>query len=75
MDEYKINHMIVDEHFQGEESVTVEFTYQQNNYSITYNKEDFEVINSWYFKEDQTIPANLSDTIIESIREEIKHMV
>ncbi|MBM7662042.1 hypothetical protein JOC85_002849 [Bacillus mesophilus] len=75
MESFKINHMIIDDEFLGEESVTADFTYNQNQYSVTFKKEDLELINSWYFEENQTIPANLSDTLIESLREEIKNRI
>lgn len=75
MENFEIKHLIVDDEFLDEESVTVDFTYNQNHYSITFKKSDFELVNTWYFKEDQTIPANLSDTLIKSIREEIQNRI
>jgi hypothetical protein len=75
MESFRINHMIVDDEFLGEETVTADFIYNDNKYSITFNKEDFELINSWYFKENHTIPANLSIGLIELIREEIKNRI
>jgi hypothetical protein len=75
MEAFIINHMIIDDEFLGEESVTAEFTYNQNEYSVTFNKADLELINSWYFRDHQTIPANLSDSLIESLREEVKNRI
>jgi hypothetical protein len=75
MESFIINHMIIDDEFLGEESVTADFSYNQNEYSATFKKADLELINSWYFKENQTIPANLSDTLLEWLREEIKHRI
>ncbi|MEH7013320.1 hypothetical protein V7087_21335 [Neobacillus niacini] len=69
---YEITNMIIDDDFDSEEYVTAEFTHDQMNYSITFNKADLEIINSWVFKDGTSLPANLSDTLIESIREDVK---
>ncbi|MFC3882293.1 hypothetical protein ACFOU2_01630 [Bacillus songklensis] len=71
MKPYEIKHMIIDDGFQGEESVTVDFTHNNKDYSITFKKADLEIINTWFFEDDTSIPANLSDNIIESIREDV----
>ncbi|WP_246943157.1 hypothetical protein [Bacillus pinisoli] len=75
MQPFIINHLIADDDFLGEESVTADFTYNENHYSITFKKSDLELVNTWYFKEDQTIPANLSHTLIDAIRDEIKNQL
>ncbi|MFZ3587709.1 hypothetical protein ACOI1C_00235 [Bacillus sp. DJP31] len=67
--------MIVDDGFEGEESVTTEFTSGNKKYSITFNKQDLELKNAWYFKDDTSIPANLPDHIIESIRNDVKERI
>lgn len=69
---YEITNMIIDDDFDSEEYVTAEFTYEQKNYSITFKKADLEIINAWVFKDGTSLPANLSDSIIESIRDDIK---
>lgn len=74
MKPFEINNLIIDD-FEGQESVTADFTYNDKEYSITFNKAEFEVINIWVFKEDTSIPANLSNHIIESIREDIKKRI
>ncbi|MFJ5759016.1 hypothetical protein ACIQAA_07715 [Neobacillus sp. NPDC093182] len=72
---YEITSMIIDDDFDSEEYVTAEFTHNQTNYSITFKKADLEIINSWIYKEGTSLPANLSDTLIESIREEVKKRI
>jgi hypothetical protein len=72
MKSYKINNMIIDDGFAGEESVTADFTYNSNQYSITFNKADLETINAWIFEDEASVPANLSDEMVESIREDVK---
>jgi hypothetical protein len=69
---YEITNMIIDDDFDSEEYVTAEFTHDQMNYSITFKKADLEIMNAWVFKDGTSLPANLSDTMIESIREDVK---
>lgn len=69
---YEITNMIIDDDFDSEEYVTAEFTHDQMNYSITFKKADLEIINSWVFKDGTSLPANLSDTLIDSIKEDVK---
>ncbi|CAH0148191.1 hypothetical protein [Peribacillus simplex] len=75
MKPYEIKNMIIDDEFDGEESVTADFTHNEKDYSITFKKEDLEIINTWVFKDGSSLPANLSGTIIESIREDIKKRI
>ena len=72
MKPYTINNMIIDDEFDGEEYVTADFTHQKQDYSITFKKADLEIMNTWVFKEDKSLPADLSDHMIELIREEVK---
>jgi hypothetical protein len=72
---YEITNMIVDDDFDSEEYVTAEFTHNQTNYSITFKKADLEIINAWIYKDGTSLPANLSDTLIESIREDVKNRI
>jgi hypothetical protein len=72
---YEITNMIIDDDFDSEEYVTAEFTHEQLNYSITFKKADLEIINFWVFKDGTSLPANLSDTLIESIREDVKKRI
>jgi len=64
--------MIIDDEFDGEEYVTADFTHQNQDYSITFKKADLEIMNTWVFKEGMSLPADLSDHMIELIREEVK---
>ncbi|HWO96688.1 MAG TPA: hypothetical protein VNM45_10195 [Bacillus sp. (in: firmicutes)] len=75
MKPYEIKHMIIDDEFHGEESVTANFTHNNKEYSITFEKADLEVINTWVFEKDTSLPANLSASMIESIREEVKKRI
>ena len=75
MKPYQINNMIIDDEFDGEEFVTTDFAYQNKDYSITFKKADLEIMNTWVFKEGTSLPANLSDNIIESIREDVKKRI
>jgi hypothetical protein len=72
---YKITNMIIDDDFDSEEYVTAEFIHDQTNYSITFKKADLEIINAWVYKDGTSLPANLSDTMIESIRDDIKKRI
>jgi len=75
MKQYKMTNMIIDDDFAVEEYVTAEFTHNYNNYSITFKKADLEIINTWVFKDGTSFPADLSDEIIESIREDVKRRI
>ena len=72
MKPYEITNMIIDDDFDSEEYVTAEFTHNQTNYSITFKKADLEIINTWVYKDGTSHPANLSDTLIELIRDDVK---
>lgn len=72
---YEIKHMIIDDGFDGQEAVTTNFTHHNKDYSITFNKSDLEVLNTWVFEEETSLPANLSDNLIESIRDEVKQNI
>jgi hypothetical protein len=67
--------MIIDDNFDGEEYVTADFTHNTKDYSITFKKADLEIINTWVFEDGTSIPANLSENMIESIREDIKKKI
>ena len=75
MKQYEITNMIIDDEFDLEEAVTAAFTYNSKDYSITFNKADMELINNWVFEEETSLPANLSDGLIESLREDIIKMI
>ncbi|MEH7333870.1 hypothetical protein V7161_14595 [Neobacillus drentensis] len=75
MKPYEITNMIIDDDFYNEEFVTAEITYENQVYSITFKKEDLELVNSWVFKEGTSLPANLSDQMIESIREDVSKKI
>lgn len=72
---YEITNMIIDDDFDSEEYVTAEFTHVQNHYSITFKKADLEIINAWVYKDGTSLPANLSDTLIESVRDDVKKRI
>ena len=72
---YEITNMIIDDDFDSEEYVTTEFTHNQMNYSITFKKADLEIMNSWVFMDGTSLPADLSDDLIESIREDVKKRI
>ncbi|QCR33477.1 hypothetical protein [Lysinibacillus sp. SGAir0095] len=75
MKPYEIKNMIIDVELDGEEFVTIDFTYQNKDYSITFKKADLEIINTWLFKDGTSLPANLSDNIIGLIREDVKKRI
>ncbi|MBT2697490.1 hypothetical protein J7E79_08695 [Bacillus sp. ISL-40] len=75
MKPYEIFNMIIDEEAYDQEEVTADFTYEDQDYSITFKKEDFEVVNAWVFKNGTSLPANLSENIIELIREDVKNRI
>lgn len=67
--------MIIDDDFYNEEFVTADFTLENQDYSITFKKADLDVVNAWVFKDGSSLPANLSDQIIEKIREDVKKRI
>ncbi|WP_077212021.1 hypothetical protein [Bacillus dakarensis] len=75
MNSYQLTNMIIDDDFDTEEYVTAEFKHGDENYSITFKKRDLEIINSWIYREGTSFPANLSEELIESIREDVKKRV
>ena len=75
MKSYEISNMIIDDDFAVEEYVTAEFTHNHKEYSITFKKADLEIINAWLFEDGTSIPAHLSEEIIESIREDVKKRI
>lgn len=72
---YEINNMIIDDQFDGEEYITADFLHQNEQYSITFKKADLEIINTWVYKNGTSLPANLSENMIESIREDVKKRI
>ncbi|MDT8861027.1 hypothetical protein N0O92_12360 [Alkalihalobacillus sp. MEB130] len=72
---YEIKNMIIDDGFDGQEYVTADFTQDYKTYSVTFNKSDLEVINSWMFEEETSLPANLPDEVIEQIRTDVKKRI
>ncbi|EFV76785.1 MULTISPECIES: hypothetical protein [Cytobacillus] len=75
MNPYEITSMIIDDEFDGEEYVTTEFLQENNTFSITFKKADLEVINAWVFNDGSSLPANLSEEMIESIRNSVKKRI
>ncbi|WP_226035153.1 hypothetical protein [Aquibacillus saliphilus] len=75
MKSYQIYNMIIDDGFRNEETVTADFTHNNKNFSITFNKADLEIINSWVFENNSSLPANLSDQMIELIRKEVEDRI
>jgi hypothetical protein len=71
----EIFNMIIDEEAYDQEEVTADFNYQNQDYSITFKKGDLELVNAWVFKNGTSLPANLSEKIIEQIREEVKNRI
>jgi hypothetical protein len=72
---FEIVNMIIDNEAYDQEEVTVDFTYHDQDYSMTFKKGDLEVINAWVFKDGTSLPANLSENIIEQIREDVKNNI
>lgn len=75
MTSYEIFNMIIDEEAYGDETVTADFSHNNRKYSITFNKSDFELVNSWVFVDKTSLPANLSESMVDSIREEVKKKI
>ncbi|WLR57434.1 hypothetical protein LC048_11600 [Mesobacillus subterraneus] len=75
MKSYKMTNMIIDEESYGEEHVTVEFTLEHQNYIITFQKSDLELMNAWVVENGKSLPANLSEELVDSLREEIKKKI
>lgn len=75
MKPYEIKHMIIDDGFDSLEYVTAEFSHMDKEYSITFNKSDLELINTWVLENGTSLPANLSDEMIELIRDDVKEKI
>jgi hypothetical protein len=69
---YELKELIIDDEDYGEESVTTNFTFNQEEYGITFKKEDLEVINAWIFKNETSLPTQLPNDVLEALREEIR---
>lgn len=75
MKPFEVVNMIIDEEAYDQEEVTVDFTYQDQDYSITFTKGDLELVNAWVFKTGTSLPANLSEDMIDRIRKDIKNKI
>lgn len=75
MKQYELKNLIIDEESNGDEHVTADFSHQNKDYSITFNKSDLEMVNAWVFKEGTSLPANVSGDLIDRIREDIKKKI
>jgi hypothetical protein len=75
MKSYEVTNMIIDDESYGEEHVTVEMTLEQQNYIITFQKSDLELMNAWSVKDGTTLPADLSTDLLDSIKEDIKKKI
>jgi hypothetical protein len=73
--EYQMINMIVDDGFSGEEYITAEIVHDKEVYSITFQKSDLELMNAWIFVKGTSLPANLSEEMIEAIREDLKKKI
>jgi hypothetical protein len=72
---YGIVNMIIDNEGYDQEEVTVDFTYQDQDHSITFTKGDLELVNAWVFKDGTSLPANLSEDMIDRIRKDVKNKI
>lgn len=72
---YEIKEMIIDEEFHGEEYVTTTFTQNNKDYRVTFQKGDLELMNAWIFENGTSLPANLSEDLIDSLREDVKKKI
>lgn len=72
---YEITNMIIDDDFDSEEYVTVDFKHDHKDYSITFKKSDLEIINCWSFENGTSLPADLPEEMVESIREEVQKKI
>jgi hypothetical protein len=75
MKSYEVTNLIIDEESYGEEHVTVEMIMEQQNYIITFQKSDLELMNAWIVEGGTTLPADLSESLMESIKEDIKKKI
>jgi hypothetical protein len=75
MKSYQITHMIIDDEFYGEETVTTNFIHNQKEYSITFDKGDLEILNTWLLENGTSLPAHLSNELIDEIRDEVKKQI
>ncbi|WP_053363285.1 hypothetical protein [Bacillus sp. FJAT-27251] len=75
MENYEITDMIIDDEMGIEEYATTDFKQHGKNYRITFKKADLELVNAWVFDDGTSLPADLSDAMIESLREDIKNRI
>ncbi len=75
MGPYEITSMIIDDDFASEEYVSTFFNSENQNYRITFKKADLEIINSWVFQNGTSLPADLPNFLIDSIRADVKKRI
>ncbi|WP_079508692.1 hypothetical protein [Mesobacillus jeotgali] len=75
MKDYSIENLIVDDEAYDQEHVTAEITFEEKMYMLTFQKSDLELMNAWLLKDGSSIPANLSESVIQEIKEDISKKI
>lgn len=75
MKPYSIKDMYSDHESYGEEHVTAEITYEEKDYMLTFQKSDLELMNAWVLENGTSLPAALSEDLIELVKEDISEKI
>ncbi|MDL4843189.1 hypothetical protein [Aquibacillus rhizosphaerae] len=75
MKPYQIKNMIIDDGFYNAETVTADFTSEGKNFSVTFDKSDLGIVNAWAFENHTSVPIDLPEDLIESIKQDVKKKI
>ncbi len=75
MKPYAITNMIIDDESYDQEHVTAEITYEEKDYMLTFQKSDLELMNAWVLEGGSSLPANLSEKLIQDIKADISEKI
>jgi hypothetical protein len=75
MKPYSITNMIIDDETYDQEHITAEITYEEKQYMLTFQKSDLELMNAWVFENGSSLPADLSEKLIQEIKADINEKI
>jgi hypothetical protein len=75
MKPYTMRNMILDEESYDQEHVTAEITFEEKDYMLTFQKSDLELMNAWLLEDGSSLPANLSESLVQQIKEDINEKI
>ena len=75
MKPYAIRNMIIDDESYDQEHVSAKITYEEKDYMLTFQKSDLELMNAWVLEGGSSLPANLSEKLIQDIKADISEKI